>query len=84
MNKFCVDCSHQKIPTEIKSKFYPPFGDFFKTTCPLNDKDISGCTVKQIQIDWKGFFSFLEEKRGLKDGERAVLAKKGWKGKDRD
>lgn len=78
MNKFCKDCSHRTIPDILKEKFNQNINDFWHE-CPINDKNIYGCTLKFLIIQWAEFFKYLVKEGMLSKNEKKFLEKSGWK-----
>lgn len=60
MNKFCLNCQHRKISDVLKEKFNKYSIPLF-VECPKNDKHVSGCTVKYVEIDWENFVEYLKK-----------------------
>lgn len=72
MQGFCNDCEHRKVPRSIKNKFNEKVKPFF-FECPMNSKDISGCTVKSIVVEWKVFIKWLRDNNILEEEEDKML-----------
>lgn len=62
MNKFCKTCTHRLISDDIKTEFNNFAGVVF-LECPLDDKYVIGCTIKEIEIDWESFKKHLKKKK---------------------
>ena len=60
-SSLCANCPHSAVPKTIKEK-YNNFVNKLFIECPIeNEKEIVGCFIKNIKIDWKIFNDWLKE-----------------------
>jgi len=65
---FCKNCQHRRIPATVKQKFNKNVKMMFDE-CPMRDKQVAGCLIKDITIDWKAFTRWLEDNKMIDDKE---------------
>jgi len=66
---YCQNCNHRRIPTSVKTKFNQNVKMMFDE-CPMKDKKVVGCLIKNITIDWKSFTRWLEDNNILEEKEK--------------
>lgn len=76
MNRCCYDCDKKLIPKKIKDLFNELANVIF-IECPLNDKNVCGCTIKYLDIDWKNFVKYLKKNNHITIKEIKDLEQKG-------
>lgn len=68
MNKFCFNCRHRTVSKIIRHKFNKFVRPAF-LNCPINDKNIVGCTVKFTHVDWGSFIKWLKDNQLINEIE---------------
>jgi hypothetical protein len=75
MNRFCWKCEHKIIPKFLKQKFNEFANKIFIDECPLDDKNVKGCTTKMFySVDWPSFCMFLLQNNLVTEEERKNIA----------
>lgn len=69
---YCKNCNHRKIPSSMKIKFNDNVKMMFDE-CPMRDKNVAGCLIKNITIDWKAFIRWLEDNKMLDEKEKSNM-----------
>ena len=72
IQNFCKNCPHRKIPQSMKHKFNAEVKLMF-LECPMNDSNVIGCYIKNLNIDWKAFSSWLKDNGQLDETEEKTL-----------
>lgn len=81
MNPFCEVCEHKSIPWFMKDKFNRVVQETF-LECPLEDKNVAGCLISRMRIDWIKFAKYLIEHQAITEAEVKRLENSGWELRD--
>lgn len=61
VKKFCKDCKHLNVDPNLKLMFNEMVQETF-LVCPVKEKEkISGCFIKNLEIDWDGFVNYCSD-----------------------
>lgn len=60
MKDYCKKCPHKGIPRRLKESYNIYIKETF-SECPMNDKKVIHCTIKDIDIEWKKFAVWLTD-----------------------
>lgn len=62
VKKFCKDCRHLSVDPILKSMFNEVVQETF-IVCPVeSNQKISGCFIKELEVDWDNFVTYCSEK----------------------
>ena len=61
VKKFCNGCKHLNVDPMLKSMFNKVVQETF-IVCPVNEEElISGCLIKNLEIDWESFVKYCSD-----------------------
>jgi hypothetical protein len=71
VRRFCEDCSHCEIQPEVKNLFNVYVRNTF-IHCPEDSEKVSGCLIKNIEINWANFTKWCIDNNFLVEEKEEV------------